>query len=396
MSDPSPEPTRRRWSPLLAFLAAAVVVVFAASLVVLYDLTIRRGSDFRQAHLIWTLPGAAGDQVVNALAFSPDGRTLATVGTSYTSYTSEMLGQRNVANTVDLWDVSSRRRIATLRCDATPTFWEAGVRAIAFSPDGRMLAVAGPCAGGENDRNQGWAVQLWDTTAHRVVATLSNPHSTPESFSSYYSLRFSPDGRILAAGGGAMQGTVNLWDVGSREFTAELTVGSVGTEIYSVAFSPDGRTLASAAHGDATSPDNSVQLWDVGSSRRLGTLPNQEPRAVEFSPDGQVLAVAGRDDSVQLWDAHSRRLLTTLTTQRPAKLTPLTAEMFSPDGRILAASDYAGTVTLWDLASHQVVNTLSCDCPAGDLGFLTMAFSPDGEMLAAGGVDAVVKVWSRR
>jgi WD40 repeat protein len=194
---------------------------------------------------------------VGSVAFSPDGRTLAS-------------GSDDSA--VGMWNVASGHLLHTWRDEDSLT-----VSSVAISPDGRTVA-----AGVDED------VKVLDLTSGSLLRTMKGHSFDVEA------VAFSPDGRILASG--SDDETVKLWDAGGGSLLRTLE-GNAGS-VYGIAFSPDGRTLASGSKG-AT-----VKLWDVASGKLLSTLRGHTDlvHSVAFSPDGRTLASASQDKTIKLWD----------------------------------------------------------------------------------------------
>jgi WD40 repeat protein/class 3 adenylate cyclase len=204
-----------------------------------------------------------------------------------------------------------------------------------------------------------------------------------------WDLTFTPEGRSLVSSDD--DGRVIAWDVGDGEVREELSAHRGA--VWQLAVSPDGRTLYTAGN------DGRLILWDLAGDRRLVRSFSlrqeferiQTPRGIAVSSDGEALAVTERGGNVDLLDT------ATLERRRRVRATAgfAAAVDFSPDGRLLAVAGEEGKVTVWD------TRTLK---PAGSLtglsgGVQAIAFSPDGESLAAAEVEAEqprLRVWNVR
>ena len=329
-----------------------------------------------------TLEGHSGG--VLCVKFSPDGRHLASSGqdmtikvwdaetgterhtlSGYTHYVSNVafstdgrrLASASYDGTFKLWDAESGTEHRTLKLKDAKA-----VRSMAFSPDGRRLAV-----GGDN-------ITLWDIESGAELRTLE------WNLGSITSVAFSPDGRRLAAANGDRGWLImiKLWDLESGECLRTF-VGHNGG-VFSIAISPDGRRLASG------STDQSVKLWDLASGAELRTLQghNGWVVGVEFSSDGRRLVSAG-GDSLKLWDAETGAELRTLKGHTSS----IRSVAFRPDGRQLASASEDNTIKLWDVESDAEARTLM----RHKLEVESVAFTPDGCRLASASDDHTIKLW---
>lgn len=258
---------------------------------------------------------------ISSVAFSPDGKILAT------SEYGKLLPSGEIGDIIQLWDVQTGGRLKTLKGPS-------GSRdTIAFSPDGRTLAVAGYVE-----------VMLWD------VATGNMLQRVEEIPCCVYSVAFSPDGKTLA-GGGINNGTMRLWDVRTGKELVAFDGKTVA--VKSVAFSPDGKVLAS---GDIHSV---IKLWDVRTGAELETL-RVAPDGfndLAFQPDTKTLLLRNRAGPTMLWDTVAGR-------RRTFRDLPQPAGKFSEDifvlqsGRVVKADTEGNTIVLRDAASDDDIVTL--------------------------------------
>ena len=253
--------------------------------------------------LVTTLHGHASE--VRSLAFSPDGKLLATAG-----------GQPGQFGEIKVWDVVTGQEARGWRGHRDNIF------AIAFSPDGTTLATC------SYDK----LVKLWD------VATGAERRTLKDHTDAVFSLAFSPDGKWLASA--SADRTVKLWDVasGQRLYTLSDALDAVNA----VAFHPSGKLLAGAG------ADRIIRLWEISATegKQVRSLIAHEDaiHALAFAPDGKTLASTGADRLIKLWDP------ATLVETHACEKQPdwVFALAFAPDGKRLAAGRYDGSLAFYD------------------------------------------------
>jgi len=241
-----------------------------------------------------TLRGHSGP--VNSVAFSPDGKRLATA--SYDQ-------------TAKVWDAESGQELLTLRGHG------AFVLGVAFSPDGKRLATAS---------GDGTA-KVWDAEGGKELLTLRGHGDV------VLGVAFSPDGKRLATA--SKDRTAKVWDAESGKEL--LTLRGHSGDVLSVAFSPDGKRLATGSW------DQTAKVWDAESGKELLTLRLLGVVSeVAFSPNGKRVATASADKTARVWDAESGKELLNF-----GRSSAVLSVAFSPDGKRLATGNTDKTANVW-------------------------------------------------
>ena len=321
------------------------------------------------------------EEAISSLAFSPDGERLAAI-----------CGWGEGESRISTWDIASLERVALIdehtksiefemfsadsktfvSGGATTRLWDIERREVTSSlpvsyPNPIVLSHDGKLIAYEGQKGQ---IHLWDI-GHKKRIDIWTGHPRRVSV-----LAFRPDGKLLASGDS--NGLVRLWDVETREMVGEFEQIVPWPE--AIYFTPDAKTLIFVGK-------EAAYLWNVETKEQMGQLRQDGAHATALSPDGRILALAGRE--VRLWDLREQKQI------RELSYSWVDALAFSPDGKFLAGgcgglgfNRYAA-VRIWDVETLELVTEL-----LGHTGTVhTVAFSPDGKWLASSGTDGTTLLW---
>ncbi len=275
--------------------------------------------------------------VVKSLAFSPDGKYLAVGGDD---------------NTIKVWDLQNGKPLTALKHNGA-------INSVAFSYDGKYLAS------GSNDST----IKIWNAQNWIEIRTL------PKEKSAIKTISFNPDGKILASGG---YQSIKLWNV--KTWKEIHCIAAHTSYISSISFSSDGKYLVSG------SEDCKVKLWDVKTKEEVRNMDanSQWVNCVSFSPDCKYVAFASSDKTIGLWNFESKKKSITILKQNGI----VKSIAFSPNSKYLACGGLDKKIKLWDIQAGYSLHTLVQKVVVNSI-----SFSPDGKYIASGNDDGSVVIW---
>jgi WD40 repeat protein len=280
---------------------------------------------------------------IAALAFSPNGQLIAATG--------ERTGE------ICFWRASDSQ--LSFICEGHKSL----VNSVVFSPDGQFLAS------GSDDKT----IRIWDIDNGQCISTLEGHDSA------VLAIDFHRNNCLIASG--SQDHNIKIWNIINKD--CRQTLRGHENWVQSVAFSPDGNLLASG------SEDNTVKIWDVETGQCIQTLSGHTAgiwSATFCSSDSRVVASGSEDYSIKIWDIQTGQCLKTLE----GHTNWVRALSFDPNRQILASSSEDATIRIWDLNTGSCLKTLQ-----GHISWIhSISFSPDGKVLASGSSDHTIRLWN--
>ena len=299
---------------------------------------------------------------VTAITFSPDGKQL---------FSSGDLGNIIVLN----WQ--QEQEINTLKKHFT---W---VSSLIFSLDGKNLISA----------SYDHTISIWNCqTGEHICRLVEYPNEIPQIATNtnhparIISIGISGDGQTLISGS---QGkTITLWNLKNKEKIHSFNLNGHDNHISRIAISPNGKILASGGGFH----DRTIKLWHLETGAEIRTLkpnPGGEITALAFTPDGETLVSSSYDKTVRVWNWQTGEEIHSLTGHKNW----VTSVALSSDGNMIVSGDWDGMVKLWDLHTGEEISSLDEFCGSYANVIASVNISPDAKTIAIGDRSGRIKLW---
>ncbi len=338
------------------------------------------------------------NRTIWSVAFSPDGKTIAS-GTD--------------DGTIRLWDIAAKRQdtlfghkfsvlsvafshdglyLASGSTDQTIILWDVAKEAILGQPlYGHTDFVTGIAFSNDDDRLVTVGVDknvlIWDISSTAALNTSPFRQDGPVR-----GVVFTADSKFLISGGNDK--SIRFWDIASKTQVGAPLIGHLD-DVVSLAISPDGKTLASGSCGKPGSNNSCIQgeiiLWDVATRTKIGqslTYQKNVARSLAFSPDNKILASGSDDGQIIFYDLAAQKIVGQPINSYKSIVFSVA---FSPDGKTLASGGQDGLIFEWDVASQKQKGAVMDG--HGQNFVFSIVYSPDGKLLASGGRDFRVQLW---
>jgi WD40 repeat protein len=285
----------------------------------------------------------SGDDSIKGLAYSPDGKLLATGGNE---------------GTVKIWEASSGKELFEFKSHFKAVF------ALTFSPDGTTLAS------GSDDNT----IRLWNTATGKELSKYELPDTVD-------SIAFTRDGKQLAVGSG---GTIWMLDLKTHH-RKTLCKDAHRYVIATLGYSPDQKMLVSSGW------DGRIALWDATTGKQIAVLLGHKSniRKVVFSPNGKELASASTDGTLRLWNVEARKERGVVRVPDAGSCTDVA---YANDGKYLVAVHADGGLRVWNAKTGKCLVVIA----AHEKCIMGMTVSPDSKQVATGSLSGRAKLWGFR
>jgi WD40 repeat protein/tRNA A-37 threonylcarbamoyl transferase component Bud32 len=266
---------------------------------------------------------------------------------------------------IKIWDAVKGEKLMTLYSHYN-SIDSVKFYSLKFGPDGKSIAAVGYGSGHT-------LIEVWNLTSGEEVMTLHHEEGCVPCF-----IAFNPDGKHIISGG---WDTIKVWDVNSGAKLMTLRLREHKSFVYSVAFSPDGKRIVS---GDFY---GTISIWDVETGKELLTFRGHSNavRSISYAHDERFLLSGSDDNTIKVWNAATGKELMTLR----GHCGPVNSALFSLDDKMIISGSNDKTIKLWDVLTCKERMAMRIDAP----NVPSISYSPDGKHIASVGPGNKLTIW---